>query len=957
MKLLCSRNREAQPEEKLREGSRERKASPPKRRRPLQSSYQTTMPQCHDPSPIKAGPGSALTTNILKGKRTRRRLKKKSRRKVVIAGDDDGQKDDGFLTGNNNNNVDNISLSWRDDEDEISSLEVESVTSKQQQQQQEKKQQAKILFEDDASDASEGKEPVQSQSHASRTNGTSNAMATTEEAPPTKNCTSQNNKKVAQKKKNKRVLPTSASASSKRKSKQAMPPALTPKRVPSKARPTVTIQRTAQKRASSHPHLPVAAALSPRSTTTSSSRSPPSESRRCEDATIAPNRCAIAFDTRFLETQECQEAASQLMDEYHNFLGSLAARGITPTILVCSIPKVKTAQGNRIPSSRRRNAVAVQSWSPEEEEGLQDADDDDEPKKDIVPTWICPPINNGNKVNRKAVQVPKPLLANDSWKHFGEMIESIIESDTTRLSTRGSCGKKQKRLPLDVTIVTNDLSLFCDINEASHKRAISRFWDLVKPFFQDKTLGTIHIAVAKTGILALAREASPSTEEHPSNDQSSPLSDASKKENCCAMVEDDTEEKDTTAADEEARARSMHEVSIANCIRALQAQIATRVEADFKAISCIGNAEPIPLVDISLSIIDALHHPRLGFQSLLRRCFRDTVESAMALYSSSIATTSNITSTSTSQKQNVQLNLPDTMDGTQCSVFLDVTYKILPFALDRPVATKGFFLDLIFLSGSQLDIVQLVPLACIDAALLFGVPMSVRAALQEDIQQYQEMLVLVRSLFKYLQEKQVAMLLCIKEEPPYLTSSDDSDGNHKNDKHAEKQVGGIFHNAEKRGQTFLLMAEEVPLNGNNVSPLTGVLFRYASADELLLEAEKPFCSKMDASSVPEDVAKQYEAYVENALDVLDCDTINPLYLDAITCDKNKATREASSSAACSPFQPTTDNKWNDATGVGALGVLPMEIDGGGGGGAGGNQSDGNDSSEDDNDDFFQFDYS
>ena len=347
----------------------------------------------------------------------------------------------------------------------------------------------------------------------------------------------------------------------------------------------------------------------------------------------------------------------------------------------------------------------------------------------------------------------------------------------------------------------------------------------------------------------------------------------------------------------EEEARSLYEMDIAKCVRSLQAQLRNAAEKDCKL--SLNAKKHIPQVEISISMIDATANTRLAFKDLLRRSLRDIVTSNSAVVNSMIQ--NNVVSTA----NRIHLQLPETIDGTQCSVALDISYKLLPFALDRPGISAGFFCDLTELCASNLKVLQLVPFSSVDTTFLFGVPMRVRAGLEGDYEQYQEAHLLTRSLFNTMQAKQVAMLIQI---------ADDSQIEKSKKSNNKCRMSGVFHN-DKRGQTFLLMAEE-PVGGQS-PPSTGVLFRYASADDLLLEADPP-ATKVD---VPDEIVNQYESYVENAFDILDCNAVNPLFLDATENAAAKAAKHKWNYPMPPPHstqQSNDDNRWNDDEGVGAL---------------------------------------
>ena len=139
---------------------------------------------------------------------------------------------------------------------------------------------------------------------------------------------------------------------------------------------------------------------------------------------ILNNRCAIAFDTRFLDTPLGQNFGTDWIDDIESFLASLASRGARPHILTCSAKKEKATTH----SSRKRYSLTAKVVASGQEQNSteDDSDDDSDPGKEsqdthcVTPAWIPPPPNMNNR-DRKAVKVPKHLLANESWAHFGEL--------------------------------------------------------------------------------------------------------------------------------------------------------------------------------------------------------------------------------------------------------------------------------------------------------------------------------------------------------------------------------------------------------------------------------------------------------------------------------------------------------------------------------------------------------
>jgi hypothetical protein len=317
------------------------------------------------------------------------------------------------------------------------------------------------------------------------------------------------------------------------------------------------------------------------------------------------------------------------------------------------------------------------------------------------------------------------------------------------------------KTPLDISILTNDVSLLCDTDAQSHKTGVDRFWKSVAPFFQDAKVGSIQILMAKTGTLASVID----TEE--SNDH-----DGDADADGDAVM-------DTSLDDSDSNLIQKHDLVVSECVGMIQTQLMTRADDYFKNNRSHIDAGESP-VDISFSAID---NSTVGYHFLARKWARDALL-AQTLHNCKL-----------------ELDLPETLDGTQCAVSLDVSYQIFPFSAHSVECTR-LLTDLQLLSESKMEIVQLVPLSSIDAGLLFGVPMLVRVGLANDLDEFQVMQVLVRSLFSLLSERESAILL-----------------RRTGDKAPKSTSPGIFHSSE---QTFILMAKELPKPAHG-APNSGLL--------------------------------------------------------------------------------------------------------------------------------------
>ncbi|GAX23606.1 hypothetical protein FisN_12Hh177 [Fistulifera solaris] len=199
-------------------------------------------------------------------------------------------------------------------------------------------------------------------------------------------------------------------------------------------------------------------------------------------------------------------------------------------------------------------------------------------------------------------------------------------------------------------------------------------------------------------------------------------------------------------------------------------------------------------------------------------------------------------------RRQISFNLPETPDGTHCLMYFDIFFQVFPYKLGSQEA-KVLVDDLHRLSLSTLEIIQLLPMSCVDASLLYGVPFSVNPVLEQNFDRNEETECLTTVFFRYLQERDLSVIL----------RASSSVG----------QPGGI--DRPYGVQNFLLMPQEFP-EAMNTPPRSGLLFHYAEANQLISEAVQMKSNK----SLETNMAVQYTEYIESAMSTLDCKPFNPL---------------------------------------------------------------------------------
>jgi hypothetical protein len=438
-------------------------------------------------------------------------------------------------------------------------------------------------------------------------------------------------------------------------------------------------------------------------------------------------------------------------------------------------------------------------------------------------------------------------------------VEAIVREDRANQSNNSIAA------PLDVAILTNDVSFLCDPKQDCHKRGLNRFWERMRPFFERNAIRSIEIVVAETGSVVLAGNDETAQDEMENLDTENP----------------DTEMPD--ASSDKCDAPPKQEIAALHCIQSIKTQFTKRSEADYKKTR--GSEDPPTAVEISLASIP---NNRLGYHTLLQKRLSEVLALAR-------------------KKGWLAFELPETMDGMQCSLSFEATYKVFPFRADS-IAAAGLMADLQHLTQAKFEVMQLVPLSCIDASLIFGVPITVCAKLENDLAQYKEMKALIGCLFQYLSVKEVALVLRSKD----VRASESLD-----------LCEALYH---AHGQVFLLMAEELPCQnlmapsqsqpsisqtkGASTGPSTGMLARFASAEQLVDSGS----SKVIGADGDIESMKELTEYVENSLDFLDSSALNPLLIDVTNTVQHDS---ASDTVLTDESDSGADTPWTDHDGVGA----------------------------------------
>ena len=316
---------------------------------------------------------------------------------------------------------------------------------------------------------------------------------------------------------------------------------------------------------------------------------------------------------------------------------------------------------------------------------------------------------------------------------------------------------------------------------------------------------------------------------------------------------------------------------VARCVQQIRQHLVELADADYKADR--NREEAVTPVLLSVMLLENTHR---DFGVLGRRWLSQVMSPP-------------------DLKGSITFELPETMDGTQCAISLDVKYRALPYPADAPAAA-GMLADLQLLSSSSLEVVQLVPVSCVDANLLFGVSMEVLPGFQNDEDRFKEMKALVHVLFKQLRDKDAALLLQAKGP----------------DRDKVSDFGPPLHHT--CNQTYLLMAQDLgslsQAQGAAPTPFEASLFRYVNAEQMLSVGS----ANLYVPEVGDDILEQFNEYVECSFELLQNSLINPLFNDELRILREMERMAISETSAntAKPKKMEVDGEWSDKSGIGSM---------------------------------------
>ena len=402
-------------------------------------------------------------------------------------------------------------------------------------------------------------------------------------------------------------------------------------------------------------------------------------------------------------------------------------------------------------------------------------------------------------------------------------------------------------------VFTSAASFLLDDNVPNHATSIDAFWDKTVHFFREFKIRSIEIVVVM-GETIIDR-----TEDHPkTTPENDCLADGSEsdKSDSKNMRESDTVRDQELMIYKRADIEKALTDSMAKqvgVLKSMKQHIESKVEVDLinsrSRLYLDSNIDGKQLpVNISISAIDVA----MDFSSFCQKWSRESLREA---------TTSKLGQT----LPVISFQLPETVDFDACDISFTAYYKNMPFRVDSAQALR-LYEDLMLLSKSRLQIVQLVPVSSIDASLIYGVTIGLRCAHENDEKSHHEKNYLVQSLFQRLATRDCALLL---------------QSNNDQDMDQVSKPDGLFHSCEEQ-QQFLFMPEFVVSKEGPVAPKSGVLCRIASVDHILQDT---FTSDLLKPVYPPHAhlgvgnsklgVNPFSDYVEDSLDSLHCSPLNP----------------------------------------------------------------------------------
>jgi len=218
----------------------------------------------------------------------------------------------------------------------------------------------------------------------------------------------------------------------------------------------------------------------------------------------------------------------------------------------------------------------------------------------------------------------------------------------------------------------------------------------------------------------------------------------------------------------------------------------------------------------------------------------------------------------------VAFTLPQLIDDNcQCTLSFVLEYAIMPSSL-YSAESWALIRQCKLMEQSKWEVVTIMKISDINLSLIYGVNMIAKAGIEDhrDFDAYKDMKKLVQQLWKYLHDRDSALLLRIIP---------------------EELCGAEYYfillvDSEENSNCKWTKQTDVQKQSINIS--YGRLFRYAINEQLIWDTEND-CGydMMEHVTIGEDDEQEYYSYIERSLNNIDQGTFNPFLRKGTNLDR------------------------------------------------------------------------
>jgi hypothetical protein len=437
----------------------------------------------------------------------------------------------------------------------------------------------------------------------------------------------------------------------------------------------------------------------------------------------------------------------------------------------------------------------------------------------------------------------RSFAAADGWGFFGDLVEAI-ERKLSR--PRGS----QFRHARPITLFTTDANLFADTASSSHVSGLERFWKRIRVAFDVNAVSSITIVIVETTSI-MHMMTTHIKKHHNAYEYPSLPGDNGR------------------ALDAPSLPNRLH---VMQCVNDIQRRI-----MELHQSPCL-QSNHLTMTPIKLNL-EFIEGNSVSSHSLLQAWMNETFDKTYA------SLWNGINVIGAGVRGRLSFDLPETLDGIMCSISLDLQYTLLPNCIHSPATVRLVEEMLLFsiLPSSSVEVLQTIPLSSVDSSLIFGVPMSARASLEDDICRYNEMKMLTRQLWAYLSRNDVALVLLVRPESKNNSNGTKLDAGEQLllltcEDAVQEQSQALNQDVDTKSTLDIESLQIIPDKSRvGKSPCHGMLHRYATKDQLLRFGNEESRAETDEEDLIE-MSDYYLDYIERSLDTLVKTGMNPLLM-------------------------------------------------------------------------------